>query len=229
MHNKDLFVLENIPESFSGKENLEYFRKYNSGESSAREELIIHNLKLVFYRVYKTYSTLPIDNEELISIGIIGLIKAVDTFDIDKNNQFTSYAFKCIDNEILYFLRGEKKHKRPISLDEYISLGNLKVGDFIYDEEDLVSNYEEKETLSEVRKLISSLPEEDKVLYNLYFNKGFSQKEISSILDMSESNISRRIKKILIKLENRMYLAGIMEKNSNNKIKKLRCYNKKST
>lgn len=224
MYNKDLFVLENIPESFTGKENLEYFKKYKDGNLEARDKLIIHNLKLVFYVVYKTYSTSSIDSEELISIGIIGLIKAVDTFDINKGFQFISYAKKCINNEILLFMRKEKKKGKTVSLDEYIFFEDFKVSDMIYSEEDLASDYEEKETLEEIRNLISSLSEENKLIYDLYYNKGLSQKDIATMLNISQSGISLRMKRLLRYLENEMYRREIVDKKANVKTKRPRVY-----
>ena len=117
MYYNELFIEDKLPDPLSQSELYSYFEKMKSGDTKAREIIIKHNIKLVFNQVMKRFCNMPYEKKELISIGLIGLIKSVDTFDISKDRKFSSYAVKCIDNEILMFLRREKKYSKEQSLD----------------------------------------------------------------------------------------------------------------
>ena len=191
----------------------------------ARETIILHNLKLVFHRYYKRFSSIQIDMDDIISNGIIGLIKAVDTFNLDKNYSFTTYASKCIDNEILMYIR--KGITKDIHLEEdngedELTLMGLIIDPSVNIEEDYINNENINnirsivnllnENINNIRSIVNLLNEKDKYLYNLYFEKAYSQVEIAKILKKSQSYISREIKSLVYKLEKLMYQNGTIER-----------------
>ena len=102
---ENLFVIPNLPKVLSEDELKFYFSRYKTGDVEARNIIITSNIRLVFNRVLKVFINLPYEKNELIEVGLIGLIKAVDTFDYTKNIKFNSYAARCIENEILMFIR----------------------------------------------------------------------------------------------------------------------------
>ena len=206
MNYNDLFIEQKLTNPLSKEETYYYFEKYKSKDMKAREIIINHNIKLVLYRVTKRFINFPYDKKELIQIGLVGLIKAVDTFDISKSIQFSSYASKCIDNEILMFVRKGNKYINDESLDRTIETGiegnSVKIGDNIKDETcNIEINYEEKEEQLIIDKIIMSLPERDKEIIMLHFgfidNKIFTQKEIATKLNISQPQVSRLLSKIL--------------------------------
>lgn len=177
----------------------------------ARETIILHNLKLVFHRYYKRFSSIQMDMDDIISNGIIGLIKAVDTFNLDKNYSFTTYASKCIDNEILmYIKKGITKdiHLEEDNGEDELTLMGLIIDPSVNIEEDYINN----ENINNIRSIVNLLNEKDKYLYNLYFEKAYSQVEIAKILKKSQSYISREIKSLVYKLEKLMYQNGAIER-----------------
>ena len=209
-----LFVEKNLPKPLDDKEILEYFIRFQNGDLKSREIIISHNIKLVLYRVTGKFSSYPYDKDELVSIGLMGLIKAVDTFDKNKEVKFSTYAMKCIDNEILLFIRKNKTHKKHVSLTSPISTNKdgseLFLKDILRDsDEDFVSSIEEKELYDEVRRVIENLPEREKQIIMLYFGfncEPLNQNEISSQMKISQSSVSKIItatlKTIKLQLEN---------------------------
>ena len=209
-----LFVENNLPKPLDDKEIVEYFIRFQNGDLKSREIIINHNIKLVLYRVPGKFSSYPYDMDELVSIGLMGLIKAVDTFDINREVKFSTYAMKCIDNEILLFIRKNKTHKEHVSLTSPISTNKdgseLFLKDILMDsDEDFVFSIEEKELYDEVRRVIENLPEREKQIIMLYFGfncEPLNQNEISSQMKISQSYVSRIItatlKTIKLQLEN---------------------------
>ena len=209
-----LFVEKNLPKPLDDKEILEYFIRFQNGDLKSREIIINHNIKLVLYRVTGKFSSYPYDMDELVSIGLMGLIKAVDTFDKNKEVKFSTYAMKCIDNEILLFIRKNKTHKKHVSLTSPISTNKdgseLFLKDILMDsDEDFVFSIEEKESYDEVRRVIENLPEREKQIIMLYFGfncEPLNQNEISSQMKISQSSVSKIItatlKTIKLQLEN---------------------------
>lgn len=189
----------------------ENFIQMKNNIPEARETIILHNLKLVFHRYYKRFSTIQMDMDDIISNGIIGLIKAVDTFNLDKKYSFTTYASKCIDNEILMYIR--KEITKDIHLDEgngedELTLMGLIIDPSVNIEEDYINN----ENINNIKSIVNLLNKKDKYLYNLYFEEAYSQVEISQILKKSQSYISREIKALVYKLEKTMCQNGIIER-----------------
>ena len=198
-----------LPPPLSKEEEEEYVTLSNNGDINARNKLIEHNLRLVVF-LAKKYDNSHYDLEDLVSIGTIGLIKGVNTYKLDKNIKLATYASRCIDNEILMFLRKNKKRKVEISFEDSINLdaeGNeLHLEDVFGTDENLV----EKEYLEKVDKKILSeeinkLKDRDRQIiimrYGLMNTKEYTQKEVADILGISQSYISRIEKKVIKKLK----------------------------
>ena len=185
------------------------FKLMKDNNIEVREAIILHNIKLVFYRYYKRFSNTNMNMEDIVAYGMIGLIKAVDTFRLDKKCTFTTYASKCIDNEILMYIRRESY--RYVSLDELIGDDDLTLNDLIIDPSiNIEGDYMDKEEIKDINGVINLLNSKDKCLFNLYFRDGYSQIEISNILGVSQSYISRRIKMLVDKLEELLYQKNII-------------------
>ena len=210
-------------------------RYYKNGDKNARKILIEHNVRLVIHIINKRFCNSNIDIEELFSIGVIGLIKGVDSFDPNKGFLFATYVSRCIINEILMAFRKEGKVGKTVSFDDCISTDNvgneLYLRDVIKDDENLPEdNYNDKETYDEIKKIIDSLPEKDRQIITMYFGFGgrrYTQKQIAEQLELSQSYISRIIKrnieKIGIKLKIKIFdykpkneQIGSTDTNSNN-------------
>ena len=201
-----------MPDKLSPEEELELAKKLYSGDKSAREELISRNLRLVVYTAQKFENT-GVSTEDLISIGTIGLIKAVSSYNPEKNIKMATYASRCIENEILMFLRKSTKTKKEISLEEPINTdsdGNeLTFADVLGTDPDLVSKNSENQAEKDILKIaIDLLPERERVImdmrYGLSCGVEMTQKEVADKLEISQSYISRLEKKILEKLKTEM-------------------------
>lgn len=202
-----------LKEPLKGKEEEEALRKLQQGDLRARDLLIEHNLRLVVY-VAKKYDSLPNGNiEDLISIGTIGLVKAVNTFKIDKNIKLATYASRCIENEILMFLRKNNKLRQEISLDEPLNVdydGNeLLLSDIVGTDSDIVqeemTHNDQKEKFYQALDYLN--PREKEILmmrYGLIGHDELTQKDVAEVLGISQSYISRLEKKIIKKLRNKL-------------------------
>ena len=178
------------------------------GDEAARQLLIEHNLRLVVY-ISKRFENTGINIEDLISIGTIGLIKAVNTFNSGKNIKLATYASRCIENEILMFIRKTANQKQEISLDEPINLdgdGNeLLLGDILGTEEDMILRpLEEDVDLMVLRQSLRELPPREREIMNMRYGlegqKELTQKEVAQKMGISQSYISRLEKRILQRL-----------------------------
>lgn len=186
------------------------------GDSKAKEELITHNLRLVVY-ISKKFDSVSTNIEDLISIGTIGLIKAVNTFRPDKNIKLATYASRCIENEILMYLRKISSRKTEISIDEPLNTdwdGNeLLLSDVLGSDGDEISIKIEQE---DERKLVSSfvkglIPRERQIMemrFGMGGHKEHTQKEVADSLGISQSYISRLEKRIIKKLKKQIEKAG---------------------
>ena len=210
-YNEVFFVgaTDKLPPPLSKDEELAYLIKAKAGDEEARNVLIEHNLRLVVF-LAKKYENTTYDIEDLVSIGSIGLIKGINTYKIDKNIKLATYASRCISNEILMFLRKNKRKRAEVSLEDalnYDAGGNeLHLEDILGTEIDLVPNEYEKQVDKEVlSKEIESLPDRDKEImtlrYGLNNTKEYTQKEVAEILGISQSYISRIEKKVVRKLK----------------------------
>ena len=211
-HKKDLHSVaylqgsEALPQPLSKEEERETLIAFENGDEAARNKLIEHNLRLVVY-IAKRYETNPIFMEDLISIGSIGLIKAVNTFKRDKNIKLVTYASRCIENEILMFLRKKNRRKAEVSFDEPLNVdydGNeLLLSDIIGTDDDLVTKeFEKNENRRELLKAMSTLKERERLILQMRYgidHEELTQKDIADRLGISQSYISRLEKRILAK------------------------------
>ena len=199
-----------LPPPLEENEELECLIKAQKGDEEAKNKLIEHNLRLVVF-IAKKYDNCRETLEDLVSIGSIGLIKGINTYKIDKNIRLATYASRCISNEILMFIRKNKKRGKDVSLEEALSYdyeGNeLHLEDIVGTCEDLVyKEYERMVDIDSLKKYIDSLNERDKKImvmrYGLDKSREYTQKEVANILGISQSYISRIEKKVIKKLKN---------------------------
>lgn len=196
--------MKTFPKPLSVREEREYLERYKEGDQEARAVLIERNMRLVAH-VVKKYQFAERDSEDLLSIGTIGLIKAVNTFNADKGSRLATYAAKCIDNEILMMLRSEKKYSRDVSIFEPIGVDKDGEAVSLVDVVE-VDGKDVAETVilnQEIRYLYEifekCLAEKERTViimrYGLFGNKEYTQREIAQKLDISRSYVSRIEKK----------------------------------
>lgn len=200
---------DKLPAPLSKEDEIKYVTLSMNGDEKARAKLIEHNLRLVVF-LAKKYENTGVDLEDLVSIGSVGLIKGVNTYKLDKNIKLATYASRCIDNEILMFLRKNKRRKGEISFEDNLSFdseGNeLHLEDVLGTDSDIVTKGLEEETN---RKLlyeeIEKLSDRDKKImilrYGLYNNEEMTQKDVAVLLGISQSYISRIEKKVIRRLK----------------------------
>lgn len=206
------FIEKNLPPVLSKEAQENLLLRINEGDVEAREMFIISNIRLVINRVIYYFGTLSIEKQELVAEGIVGLIKAVNTFDFSKGILFSSYATRCIDNEILMYLRKCKKLSVQVPFEEPI--GNSKegkpliLGEILCNNTNIEEEYCFRETLQESLKVFEELPEQDRYILSLYFglngNKRHNQQEIADICGISRSYVSRIIQKNLEKMRKQL-------------------------
>ena len=200
-----------FPKPLTAREEREYLERAAQGDLEARNVLIERNLRLVAH-IMKKYYTQTSDQEDLISIGTIGLIKAINTFNPTKNIKLATYASRCIENEILMYLRRTSKMKLEVSIDEPLNVdwdGNeLLLSDILGTEEDVIYKDMEDEVEKDLLKnAVSRLsPRERKIVelrYGLKRRDGaeMTQKEVADLMGISQSYISRLEKKIMMRLK----------------------------
>ena len=198
-----------LPEPLSREEEDYYVELKEKGDNNAKDKLIEHNLRLVVF-LAKKYENTGVDLEDLVSIGSIGLIKGINTFSSDKNIKLATYASRCIDNEILMYLRKNKKVKSEVSIDQALSLdsdGNeLHLEDIIGTPKDEITKSIEKEDDKElmIREILGLKPRDREIMilrYGLLGNDELTQKEVADKLGISQSYISRIEKKVIRRLK----------------------------
>lgn len=205
-----------LPPPLTKEEEETILAAYNQGNMEARAVLIERNLRLVVY-IAKKFESAGVNVEDLISIGSIGLIKAVNTFQCDRNIKLATYASRCIENEILMFLRRDVKRKNEVSFDEPLNVdwdGNeLLLSDILGTEEDVVSSHIEEEV--DRRLLYHALsklnPREMRIMdmrFGLRTGKEMTQKEVADVMGISQSYISRLEKKIIQRLQREVKKLG---------------------
>jgi len=200
-----------FPKPLSEEKEKEYLLKSKNGDIKARNILVEHNLRLVAH-IIKKYYAVNVDQDDLVSIGTIGLIKAINTFDMDKNIKLSSYASRCIENEILMHFRNLKKSSQNVSLEDAVDIdkdGNtLKLMDLLSIDDDFADNLDKKLNLQKINKyLTETLTKRELQIINLRYglngSKPLTQREVSSIMNISRSYVSRIEKKALEKLKER--------------------------
>ncbi len=199
-----------LPEPLSRDEENNYVLRSMEGDMAARNILIEHNLRLVVF-LAKKYDSTGTDLEDLVSIGTIGLIKGVNTYKLDKNIKLATYASRCIDNEILMYLRKSKKRKGEVSFEDNLSFdseGNeLHLEDILGTDADIVTKGLDQELDKKIMKReIERLSKRDKEIielrYGLNGHEEMTQKDVAEKLGISQSYISRIEKKVIKKLQN---------------------------
>ncbi len=200
-----------FPKPLSEKQEREYLQRMQQGDAEARSKLIEHNLRLVAHIIKKYYGTQG-EQDDLVSIGTIGLIKAVNTFKPDKNIRLSSYASRCIENEILMHFRSAKKRAGDISLDETIDTdkdGNpLTLMDIMAVEDTILDDLDFKLNSRKLRQYIEEelTDREKKIIllrYGLDGREPMTQKNVAKLMDISRSYVSRIETKALRKLKKR--------------------------
>ena len=199
-----------FPEPLTNEEEKIYLEQMKNGNDEARNVLIERNLRLVAH-VVKKYSNTKVDQDDLISIGTIGLIKGINTFNVDKGSKLSTYVSRCIDNEILMYLRKNKKTKTEVSIDaslSYDSEGNeLHLEDVLGTEDDIVTksieDEDDKKIMIEEIKRLNKRDRDILILrYGLFGVEEKTQKEVADMLGISQSYISRIEKKVIKRLKN---------------------------
>lgn len=200
---------DKLPEPLSKEEEIYYVEKAMHGDIEARSKLIEHNLRLVVF-LSKKYENTSVDLEDLVSIGTIGLIKGINTYKLDKNIKLATYASRCIDNEILMFLRKNKKRRGEVSFEDslsYDSEGNeLHLEDILGTDSDIITksleNEIEKKLLYQEIERLNGRDKQIMILrYGLYGNEEMTQKDVADLLGISQSYISRIEKKVIKRLK----------------------------
>ena len=201
--------MQSFPQPLSAAQEAVYLRQYQNGDMNARDILIERNLRLVAH-IVKKYMNSGKETDEMISVGIIGLVKAVNTYNFEKGSRLATYAARCIDNELLMLMRGDRKLSREVSL--YDPIGTDKEGNEItllsileHEEEDIIDQLDKKQSLRKLSKILSKAltPREYFVVirrYGLYGHHETTQRELAEQLNISRSYVSRIEKKALEKL-----------------------------
>ena len=196
----------------SRDEEEEVFLKLEANDADARDKLIVHNLRLVVY-IAKKFESTGVGVEDLVSIGTIGLIKAVNTFCPSKKIKLATYASRCIENEILMFLRKASQYRNDLSIDEPLNIdydGNeLLLSDILGTDDDIVNKGIESEAEREMlRMAVAELGKREREIMEMRFGlidgKEHTQKEVADLIGISQSYISRLEKKIIKKLRIRL-------------------------
>lgn len=199
---------ETLPPPLTKEEEQSLMEKLGDGDDAVREKLIVHNLRLVVY-IAKKFESSGVGIEDLVSIGTIGLIKAVNTFRPDKNIKLATYASRCIENEILMFLRKTSQLRNEVSIDEPLNIdwdGNeLLLSDILGSDADVVNrDIELEDEKNLLIKTINSMNERERTIMSMRFGldgkREHTQKEVADILGISQSYISRLEKRIIERL-----------------------------
>ena len=198
MNTDELFInARELPQPLPKEEAYKLIQEAHEGSKEARDKLLTHNIRLILGIVTKQFQKVNYDKKALVSIGIIGLLKAINTFDLSKGIRFSTYATTCIKNEILMFLRKLTKDKNIDRMDIVMLYNEDKLSD----DSNLVEDYENEETRRIIREVVKSLPNRDKEITMLYFgfydDKTYTQAEIADKLNISQPYVSRLITQIV--------------------------------
>lgn len=198
-----------LPPPLKGDQELDALQRLEQGDENAKQQLVEHNLRLVVY-IARRFENTGINLEDLISIGTIGLIKAIGTYRLDKKIKLATYASRCIENEILMYIRKTSNQKAEVSLDEPINMdcdGNeLLLSDILGTEEDMILRpLEDDVDLCVLRQALRELPEREREIVLMRFGlegrKELTQKEVAQKMGISQSYISRLEKRIMQRLK----------------------------
>lgn len=231
MRYDSLFIRGEFPKRLSKEEMMVLFNRMKQGDMEAREEFINNNIGLVINIVINNFMNVDYDKKELVATGCEALVKAADTYDISKGNEFSTYARSCIYNEIMTFLRKLKNDSSVLSFDDVAYLSNdgkdLKLEDVVPSKVDIERDYVEKEhsklELKLLKQSMECLSERNREILMLYFgfynNKRYTCEEIGRMMNMGKAGVSIAIKRSLRKLNDRIKWLGINQV-SNNTLKR---------
>lgn len=217
-----------LPEVLTQEQTIMYFKKYKNGDKTARDVLISHNIRFALFIAGKILKNNMVyqDNNEVVSAAFVGLIKAVDTFAVEKEYRFSTYAERCIVNEINLYFRKNKKYKKEISFESmFFTTMDSEQETFSTKEwflkdktVNIEEQYFEKETISKLYEIISALSEQDKKIICMYFginlDKRYKQEEIAREFNLTQGQISRKITQILEKIKEECLKLQILESSS---------------
>lgn len=201
--------MNSFPKPLSAKKERELLEKMQKGDKAARNTLIEHNLRLVSHVVKKYYSEYD-EQDDLVSLGTVGLIKGIDSFDMQKGARLVTYAARCIENEILMYFRAKKKDANVVSVNEPIdcdSEGNpLTLIDVIYTEDTISDDIDLKNKVKRLYELVDAIEDEREreiiiQRYGLYNSKAYTQREIADRMNISRSYVSRIEKRVIEELK----------------------------
>ncbi len=216
-----------LPEPLAKDELDNLLKQSQAGSKEAKEKITTHNIRLVLHEIISKFKNVDYDKKDLVSIGAIGLLKAIDTYDISKGYKFSSYATTCIDNEILMFIRklkGKSNFENNIDSLNRVAMqdkdGNAAtLQDQIRDDKDFVEDNERTVTYNIIRKLVNSLPDKDREIIMLYFgfdnDQTYTQREIAHKMNMAQSMVSRIIVRNVEKIGKMLEFIGVIEEHFN--------------
>ena len=202
--------MKTFPQPLSAREEREYLERYKSGDPEARDVLIYRNMRLVAH-IVKKYQGTGYEMEDLLSVGAIGLIKAVNTFDLEKGSRFGTYAAKCVENEILMLFRAGKKYSKEVSI--YEPIGTDKDGETVSlmdvlelegreALEQVILNQDIKDLYQSIEKNLNRTEKTViRMRYGLFDSREYTQREVAEMLRISRSYVSRIEKRALEKLK----------------------------
>lgn len=215
-----MFIEKNLPNSLTEEQFHDLFADFKTGNEEAKKKIVTHNIRLVISRVMENFKTVNYDKKELVAIGNIGLVKAVNTFNIDKKKKFSTYASYCIDNEIRLFLRKLKNDKYTDSIDDIIKIekdGNTKtLHDILSDDVNIEEDYVSYELTNIVQDMVLHLPIRDRDIvcmrFGFFGSKRYTIGEISEKMGFPRYYISRLLSITLKRLRKELDKVGVTEK-----------------
>ena len=211
--------LNSLPQPLSKEELYDLFKQKDNGSKSARDKLIIHNIKLILYEIIYKFHLCIEENEDLISIGTVGLIKAIDTYDINKGFEFSSYAIKCIDNEIKIYFRKDEKSIKTQSIDDMFFTDkdgdDIKIIDTLGFEDRDYFNIEDEQLNSDIRRLVDKLPFQTRcfimMYYGFYDDKLYTLQQIADSFNVSKQYVNNTILNAVRRLKKQLEFEKIIE------------------
>lgn len=209
----------NLPNSLPNDEQILLVKKAQCGDKDAEEKLILHNIRLVRYEVMHKFLAVDYDQKELLSVGIMGLMKAINHFNLEKNVKFSTFASTCIDNEILIFLKKNKKWDCIFSMENIIVDNkrgtSVKIKDTLQDDINIIEDYEDKILKKRLRELVEYLPKPKRDVVALscgfYNSRVYNQTEIAKMLGISQSYVSRVFKESVKIIKEFLQTEGLIE------------------
>lgn len=188
-------LLHALPDTLSPEEQYELLKQLETGSVSARQKLIEHNLQLVRYIVRTRYYNTPFEEEELFSVGIIGLIKAVDRFSLEKNIKFNTFAWRCIENDILIYLRRIRHVEKEESYEEYAEINHEAVED---KKPTVLESYLKNETIEELKEALLKVPERKRTMLLMHIGwnreqKCYSYTELANYFGIGRTSVSKHV------------------------------------